>query len=99
MTTPDLFSPRPLARNADPATSHQAAENARAFARDHYALILGVLWRPMIGPEVAMFTGLTMEQVCRRLPELEQLSQVRRTGSTRTGPKGTSCREWERCLA
>jgi hypothetical protein len=95
VSTPDLFSPRPLARNTDPATSHQAAENAKAFARDHYALIRGVLWRPMIGPEIAKFTGLTMEQVCRRMPELEQSGQVRLTGVTRTGPKGTACREWE----
>jgi len=63
---------RPLARNADPDTSHAAGRSARKWSVTHRDQILGVLWRPMIAAEIAKFTGLTVVQVDRRMPELEQ---------------------------
>ena len=92
MTTPDLFSPQPRARATDPQTSHDAARAFRGKpCRNHYLLILGVMHRPMTGREIAKLTGLSMEQVCRRLPELEQRGEVRPTGEERDG-----CRVWAR---
>jgi CRP-like cAMP-binding protein len=85
----------PRARASDAPTSHQAAENARAFARDHYALILGVLWRPMTIYRIATLTGLTHVQVARRMPELQQRGEARPTGETAPGESGAQCRLWE----
>ena len=48
-----LAKERPLARADDPATSKAAAIRAKAFKWNHADLIYGVLWRPMIAPEIA----------------------------------------------
>ena len=84
---------RPLARNSDPSTSHAAGRAARAWSMTHRDQILGVLWRPMIASEIAKFTGLTVVQIDRRMPELEQASEARLTGFERDG-----MREWEKVL-
>lgn len=94
--TPDLFAPQPAARRSDPATSHAAAASMGKAARDHHEAILGVLWRPMTIYHIAKLTGLDHVQVARRMPELEQLGQVRPTGGTEAGPSGRQCRVWER---
>jgi predicted Rossmann fold nucleotide-binding protein DprA/Smf involved in DNA uptake len=86
----------PRARNGDALTSHEAAERAKAFAQDHRASILGVMWRPMTADAVARVTGLSIEQVCRRLPEMEREGTVRLTGNTVKGANGSNFREWER---
>ena len=88
--TPDLFAPQPRARNSDPATSHKAAAAFRGKpCHSHYVAIMGALWRPMSAREIAKCTGMTMEQVCRRLPELQQRGEVAPTGEERDG-----CRVW-----
>jgi hypothetical protein len=97
MSTPDLFAPQPRARNTDPSTSHAAAASMLGDpCRCQRAAILGVLWRPMTAGEIGRLTGLSMEQVCRRLPELEQGGHARPTGQERPGPSGRLCRVWER---
>lgn len=89
----------PLARNSDPATSHAAARRARRYiAPSHRERILGVLWRPLIPSEIARFTGLTVVQIDRRLPEMQAAGDVRLTGIERNGPNGTPMREWERVI-
>ena len=87
----------PLSRNTDPVTSHKAADRAKRFAWDHKAAILGVMWRPMIAPEIGRLTRLTTEQICRRLPELQAAGLVRLTGREREDG-GSSFREWEKVL-
>jgi predicted Rossmann fold nucleotide-binding protein DprA/Smf involved in DNA uptake len=86
----------PRARNGDALTSHEAAANAKTFATDHRACILGVMWRALDASRIAKFTGLSIEQVCRRLPELEEAGRVRLTGATVVGLNGSKFREWER---
>lgn len=78
-----------LARSTDPATSHAAAKRAPVWTHEH--AIEHALWRPMIAPEIAKCTGLSIEQVCRRLPYMDkvELSGVERDGY----------REWRRVLA
>ena len=85
-----------LARATDPATSHAAAAQSRAFAWDHRTAILGCLWRPMIASEIAKLTGMTVEQVCRRLPELEKDGLVKLTGIERKNAMGRAFRKWEK---
>lgn len=76
---------RPLARATDPATSHYAAERAKRWIPTHIDCILGVLWRPMIPPEIAKCTGLTIEQIDRRRREMLDRDLVRLTGRVRDG--------------
>ena len=87
----------PLSRNSDPLTSHRAADRAKRFVPDHKSAILGVLWRPMIAPEIGKFTGLSVVQVDRRMPELQAAGLVRLTGREREHD-GSSFREWAKVL-
>ena len=102
---PDLFDlpPAPLpprARQADPQTSKDAAARA-SHAPSHQQAILGVLWRPMTQFEIAKFTGLSPEQVHKRLSELSRdnpetgyKAQIRDTGEVKPGPSGRDCILW-----
>lgn len=83
----------PRARATDPATSHHAATRAKAFAWSHRDRILGALWRPMIPPEIARLTGLSIVQVDRRRKELLEAGDVTLTGQERDGFE-----EWTRVL-
>jgi hypothetical protein len=87
----DIERAQRLARRTDPDTSLAAAARAKRFAPKHAAAITGVLWRPMIPPEIAKFTGLTVVQIDRRRHELIVSGQVRLTGRERDG-----FQQWER---
>lgn len=71
-----------LARAADPLTSHMAAERVPAFAPYHHQQILDAIkavGEKQLGAtarEIAAHTGLTMEQVARRLPGLRESGRV-----------------------
>lgn len=92
------MSRQSLARATDHATSHVAATKAARFIWNHETAILGALWRPMIASELAKLTAMSVEQVCRRLPELEKAGKVRLTGAERPNAGGNGMREWERVL-
>ncbi|ULR87421.1 winged helix-turn-helix domain-containing protein [Comamonas sp. B21-038] len=72
------------ARASDPITSVIAGERAALFAGNHYDRILAALaddlnppvWGGMTAGEMARATGMSVEQVCRRLPELQARGQV-----------------------
>ena len=65
------------ARQTDPATSHVAARNAARFAETHKGRILEALKEgPRTASGIAAMTGLTVEQVDRRLCELERAELV-----------------------
>ena len=66
-------------RRSDPVTSKTAAARVPSFAGGHYARILSALERitNATAKEIADQAGLTVEQVCRRLPELERAGKVR----------------------
>ena len=92
MTTPDLFSPQPRARATDPQTSQDAARAFRGKpCQSHYLLIVGALWRPMVPPEIAKLTGLSVVQIDRRRRELVDRGAIRLTGRVVDGFE-----QWER---
>ncbi|TDS82608.1 hypothetical protein [Comamonas sp. JUb58] len=72
------------ARASDPITSVIAGERAALFAGNHCDRILAALaddlnppgWGGMTAGEMAQATGMSVEQVCRRLPELQARGQV-----------------------
>ncbi len=66
------------ARRTDPQTSHDAAKAAERFATTHMGRILAALKAhgPSTPAELADHTGLTVVQVCRRLPEAEAMRKA-----------------------
>ena len=63
----------PRARRRGPQTSHKAAERAKVFAPSHAQRIVAVLRRgDFTAAEIADESGLTVVQVCRRLPEIPE---------------------------
>lgn len=69
------------ARSTDPETSHKAARRADHFASTHAGRILEALRiSPMTAGEISQHTGLSVEQVCRRLPEITGVRVVQQGG-------------------
>ena len=71
------------ARKSDPVTSHTAARNADRFANGHKVRIMESLQQgPRTAAGLAAMTGLSVEQCCRRLPELQKanLAEVMHDG-------------------
>lgn len=61
------------ARKTDPSTSHTAAKNAERFAATHAGRIMAELRKGVAtAHRLAELTGLSVEQCCRRLPELQK---------------------------
>jgi hypothetical protein len=83
------------ARNTDPGTSHEAA-NSIDFRANNFKVILYVLRTPMGKDGIARLSGLSGEQVCRRLTEMERLKLVRPTGKKVLSDTGRNEREWEK---
>lgn len=66
------------ARATDPITSHMAAERTSRFAGSHAVRIVAALQELGTGAayEIGLLAGLSVEQVCRRLTELERDGKV-----------------------
>lgn len=75
------------ARATDPATSHAAAARATSVAVNHRNIVMARLTRPMTAYDLAEATGLTQVQICRRLPELEEMRLAHPTGEMRNGSR------------
>ena len=86
----------PAARATDPATSHQAAAQARELAQQHHRTILAALEQhgPMGKDGIAARTSLTGVAVCRRLTELQRMGRIAPTGRVVASAAGRSEREW-----
>lgn len=73
---------RPRARRTDPSTSHDAADRADRSAKTQAGRILEVFQScpsmTWTAHELAHATGLTVVQIDRRLPELEQIERTGR---------------------
>lgn len=77
---------RKHARTTDPSTSKAAADNAKRFARGHFARILhGLRNGPYTAKELYAATGLTSVQISRRMGDLVAANAVRITGVERDG--------------
>lgn len=86
----------PGARVNDPATSHQAAAQAKELAARHHRIILACLEAhgPAGKDRIAALTSLTGVAVCRRLSELHKAGRITTTGRTVTSTAGRAEREW-----
>jgi hypothetical protein len=84
------------ARNIDPITSWQAADEAKNLAQAHAALILTTLMEqgPLGKDGIAFFAVLDGNQVARRLPEMERDGLVGLTGKTVKSMAKRQEREW-----
>ena len=71
------------ARNSDPVTSHQAADQVTTTSKHFQIIHLALIEHgPMGKDEIAHFTDLEPNAVARRLPELQKLGLVTLTGSS-----------------
>jgi len=84
------------ARNTDPITSWQAADEAKDLAKAHAALILKTLQEqgPLGKDGIAFFAVMDGHQVARRLPEMERNGLVGLTGKTVKSYAKRQEREW-----
>ena len=81
----ELARAKPLRRNTDPQTSHDAARQITRRLGDIQKWVLGIVkeWPGSTASELADAKGIgDIRQINRRLPELEELGRVRR-GETR----------------
>ena len=94
--TLDLGWSKPLARNEDPATSHQAAASMTESASKHAMMILDALYTQgdMSPTGIAQHLRLDRAQVLRRMSELERRGFVYPTGRLLRSPSGRNEREW-----
>jgi predicted ArsR family transcriptional regulator len=86
----------PLARRTDPATSHQAASQAKELRIRHHGVIMACLFRhgPLGKDGIAARTRLDGVAVCRRLTELERAGLIVQTGKNVQSTAGRAEREW-----
>jgi len=84
------------ARNFDPITSWQAADEAKDLAKAHAALILKTLMEqgPLGKDGIAFFAVMDGHQVARRLPEMQRDGLVGLTGKTVKSMAKRQEREW-----
>jgi len=84
------------ARNTDPVTSWEAADDAKELAKAHSAAILKTLIKhgPLGKDGIAFFAVMDGIQVARRLPEMQRDGLVGLTGKTVKSMAKRSEREW-----
>lgn len=72
-------TPQRLARRTDPITSVTAAERAELFSGKQRVRIIAALkmYGPSTAGELQAYTGLSVVQVDRRLPECREAKQAR----------------------
>ena len=85
-----------LARNTDPETSHIAAACVSEIANSHVAMIVNALHEhgEMTADAIASHIELDKYQICRRLPEAEEMGLVVATGRTGKTASGRPARVW-----
>lgn len=90
------FEAPPLARSADPGTSHAAAASAKDLQARHQRAILAALEQhgPAGKDGIARLAGLDGVQTCRRLTELARAGLIEWTGRTVASAAGRKEREW-----
>ena len=84
------------ARNSDPVTSHQAAEQVTTAPKHYQIIHLALIEHgPMGKDQIASKTGLEPNAVARRLPELQKLGLAATTGETVNSRAGRKERVWK----
>ena len=95
----ELLNPRPLARPADPHTSHEAAVNMKGSGRLRklQAVTLDLVQRlpGLTGNDLARFAGTAdSRKIPRRLRELERAGLIRAEGTLTDVLTGRRCIRW-----
>lgn len=87
----------PLFRQANPATSRQAAADAKTWRGEHHRKILEALAAGPAGASgIAERLGLLPHQIGRRLGELARVGAIVETGRTVRSASGRGEREWRK---
>jgi hypothetical protein len=88
----------PNARNSDPQTSHEAAQDARALSGRHRKLALATLRdagpRGLTDFELAAITGVAQTSIGVRRKELVRAGYVVATDMRRKAPSGSAAIVW-----
>lgn len=96
-TTVDALPLFAAARRGDPSTSHAAGVAAREFSGEHERRILEALAAgPGTKDEIADRSGLTEQQVIRRIHGLVRRGKVSDTGITRSTASGRMATVWRK---
>jgi len=86
------------ARNSDPVTSHQAADQVTTTSKHFQSIHLALIKHgPMGKDDIAYQADLDPNAVARRLPELKELGLVTLTGKTVQSNAGRKERQWKAC--
>ena len=84
-------------RTNDPVTSKEAAKTVADFSAKMYARILDELCNGEgTYEELANRMEAGKDQLCKRLPEMEQLGLIELTGKLRKGSTGRNQRVWRK---
>jgi predicted ArsR family transcriptional regulator len=97
----DIFSTT-HARATDPVTSKSAARSMAQTAAAQADILYWSMVRSgqaLTADELAMREKMTIEQVCRRLADLQKQGRAEPTADTRTTRSGRSARVWRVVLA
>ena len=84
-------------RRTDPATSRRAAESMLVGSEAQRQAVYWALLqagRPLTADEIAMREAMTIEQVCRRLSDLQKQGRAEPTDDTRATRSGRVARCW-----
>lgn len=85
------------ARKTDPPTSHAAARQVESFRGEHERRILEALAAgPGTKDEIAARSGLSEQQVIRRIHALVRRGKVADTGITRSTASGRMATVWRK---
>ena len=85
------------ARKGDPHTSHEAGDSMPPeVLGKQYTEILRVLKEhgPGTMHDIKQYTHLRLDQIHKRLPEMEDINLVWRPGETAPGPSNRKCKIW-----
>lgn len=85
------------ARRSDPLTSLRAAQSMQRTAQAQAEAIYWSLIRagqPLTADEIAVRKAMTIEQVCRRLSDLQKQGRAEPTEDTRATRSGRRARCW-----
>ena len=85
------------AHRNDPATSHEAAQQAQGLAERHKGIIVAVLGNMGVGltsREICNCCILDYHQVARRISDLKRDGKVQDSGQTRPSPGGRRATVW-----
>ena len=84
-------------RSTDPSTSHEAAKRVSEFSAQMYKRIMNALEQGEgTYEELSVRMDARLDQLSKRLPEMERLGLIEPTGRTKAGSSGRQQRIWRK---